>query len=107
MGKSRAETRRRHVKWRITLLIILAVAFFLRLPLLDSTIVFDEYVQTKAVMEHNLAGLDLGTQIPPMTTWVRIFFSWAFGLSTAPLKFASALFVLGTILVSYYLAREF
>ncbi|MGV8150744.1 MAG: ArnT family glycosyltransferase [Candidatus Woesearchaeota archaeon] len=72
----------------------------------DKTIIFDEEVQLRAVMNHNVVGLDKGTEITPLTTWTRILFSSIFGINTITLKLVSIIFGLLTILISYYLAKE-
>lgn len=85
---------------------ILVIALILRIPNIDKSIVFDEYIQTRAVMYHNSVGLDKGTEIVPLTTWTRILFAEIFGMSTQLLKSVSLLFGLLSIVLIYYLARE-
>jgi 4-amino-4-deoxy-L-arabinose transferase-like glycosyltransferase len=57
-------------------------------------------------MEHNAVGLDKGTEIPPLTTWIRSAFASLFGLSTTLLKTVSIIFGLLTITIVYLLAKE-
>ena len=88
------------------LLIVLLIAFLVRVTNLNKTIIFDEYVQTKAVLEHNALGLDKGTGITPLTTWTRIVFTWLMGVHTWSLKLVSVVFGLLSLVLVYFLAKE-
>lgn len=88
------------------ILIIVSLALFIRIANINKIIVSDEYVQTKAVLEHNSVGFDKGTGIPPLTTWVRIAFSWIWGINIWSLKLVSVIFGLISIIFIYLLAKE-
>lgn len=94
----------------VIIVFLVLILFFMSIRFfnIDNTIVFDEYVQTKAaIIEHNEAGLDKGTEIPPLTNWIRIAFSELLGKSTQVLKFASLVFGTLTVGITYLLARQF
>ena len=90
----------------ITLILILILAVIIRIPNLPKTIAFGEYVQTKAVLNHNSLGLDKGTEMPPLTTWTRIFFASIFGETAIVLKIVSLIFGIMTAILVYLLASE-
>ncbi|MEM4259850.1 MAG: glycosyltransferase family 39 protein [Candidatus Woesearchaeota archaeon] len=106
MGITKTGVTKKDKKEIIILIIILFLALSIRVINTNKTIVFDEFVQTNAVINHNPAGLDDKTEIPPLTTWTRIAFVSIFGLSTQSLKMVSVIFGILTILTVYFLAKE-
>jgi 4-amino-4-deoxy-L-arabinose transferase-like glycosyltransferase len=90
-------------KW---VLIAVIIGLVLRLLTLNNAISFDEYVQVKAVLEANPAGLDKLTEMNPLTTWTRLMFTHIFGVSVWVLRSVSLLFAVLTGIVLYLLGKE-
>ncbi len=90
-------------KW---LWVAIVVGLVLRLLTLNNALSFDEFVQTKAVLEANPAGLDKYTEMNPLTTWTRLAVTSILGVHVWSLRLTSLLFALLTLWVTFLLARE-
>ncbi|MEM4246849.1 MAG: glycosyltransferase family 39 protein, partial [Candidatus Woesearchaeota archaeon] len=88
------------------LVIVLAVGIILRLLTLNNALSFDEFTQTRAVIDANPAGLDKYTEMNPLTTWTRIAFTSLLGIHVWTLRLTSLVFAILTLVVLYFLARE-
>ncbi|MCK4669656.1 MAG: glycosyltransferase family 39 protein [Nanoarchaeota archaeon] len=92
-------------KYQKILLVIILISIVLRLLLLNHTIAFDEYVQTRAVQVHSSAGFDKWTGIAPGTTWTRTFVTWFTGVNIPGIRLTSLIFGLFSIVLVYLLAK--
>lgn len=88
------------------LIAALAVGLVLRLLALNNTIAFDEFVQTRAVLEANEYGLDKSTEMNPLTTWTRLLVTGFLGVSVWSLRLTSLVFAALTAWVLFLLAKE-
>ena len=92
----------------VTLIIcfLLLLGVDLRALTLNNALSFDEFVQTRAVIEANPQGLDKYTEMNPLTTWTRIFATDILGVHVWSLRLVSLIFSLLTLLGTYLLAKE-
>ncbi len=89
----------------LLLVVVLLIGLGLRLFAIDLVPAYDEYIQTKGVIDANVVGLEKGSEIPPLTNWTRILFTEIFGLSVQSIRLASITFGLLSILLTFLIAR--
>ncbi len=85
---------------------IIITGFLLRLLTINSALSFDEFIQTKAVMDANPAGLDKLTEMNPLTTWTRIIVTKILGIEVWSLRLTSLIFAILTLWLVYVMAKE-
>lgn len=91
-------------KWWVLLIVFAGIVF--RLLLLDAPISHDEFTQTKALLVSNEWGLEVLSEVAPLSNWSRIFVTALIGVQVWGLRFASLLAGLLTILFTYLAAKE-
>ncbi|MEM4239989.1 MAG: glycosyltransferase family 39 protein [Candidatus Woesearchaeota archaeon] len=85
---------------------IIIAGLLLRVLTINSALSFDEFIQTKAVIEANPAGLDKYTEMNPLTTWTRIAVTKILGVHVWSLRLTSLIFAMLTLWLTYAFAKE-
>jgi hypothetical protein len=87
-------------------LLILAVGLVFRLSALNNALSFDEYTQTRAVLQANEWGFEKFSEMNPLTNWTRILVTYFLGVHIWSMRLTSLIFAIATAWILYLLAKE-